>query len=199
MSQERMDARRRQILDAGRRCFVRNGFHATSMQDLQSETGLSMGAVYRYFSGKEAIVAAIAAEALSEVAGAFEEGDGALPPGLEDFVDLVLSGGGPVMNATAESAGLLVQIWGEALRSPSLAARLREVMGGVRALIGALVARHQERGGLPAGVPPEHVADALIAVVDGFMVRRAVYGDADPAAFRDGLRALMAASRSPET
>ncbi|MFE3461042.1 TetR/AcrR family transcriptional regulator [Nocardiopsis aegyptia] len=199
MSQEHMDARRRQILDAGRRCFVRNGFHATSMHDLQAETGLSMGAVYRYFSGKEAIIAAIAAEALSEVAGSFEERDGAVPPDLDEIVDLALSGGGPVMNATGESAGLLVQIWAEALRSPSLAARLREVMNGVRHLIGGLVARHQERGGLPSGVPPEHVADALIAVVDGFMVRRAVYGDADPAAFRAGLRALMAAPRPPET
>ena len=44
-------ARRRQILDAARRRFVRNGFHATSMQDIFAEAGLSAGAVYRYFPG----------------------------------------------------------------------------------------------------------------------------------------------------
>jgi AcrR family transcriptional regulator len=199
MSQEHMDARRRQILDAARRCFARKGFHATSMHDLQTEAGLSTGAVYRYFSGKEGIIAAIASEALAEVTVSFEERGGTEPPDLDDLVDLVMSSLRPPLSPSQESVGLLVQIWGEALRSPSLAARLREVMGGVRALIGGVVARHQDGGRLPPGVPPEHVADALIALVDGFAVRRAVYGDADPAAFRDGLRALMAASPPRES
>ncbi len=194
-----MDARRRQILDAARRCFVRNGFHATSMQDLLAEARLSAGAVYRYFSGKEAIIGAIASEALAEVAEAFAERDGERPPGLDDIVDLVLRGEGPSLAASRESAGLLVQIWAEALRSPSLAARLQEVVDEVRVLISGMVARHQEQGRLSSDVPPERVADALIALVDGFVVRRAVYGDADPEAFRDGLRALMGASHHRRT
>jgi TetR/AcrR family transcriptional regulator, transcriptional repressor of aconitase len=67
VSQEHLDARRRQILDAARRCFVRNGFHATSMQDVLAEANLSAGAVYRYFRGKDEIIAAIAGEALAEM------------------------------------------------------------------------------------------------------------------------------------
>lgn len=191
MSQEHLDARRRQILDAARRCFVRNGFHATSMQDLLAEARLSAGAVYRYFSGKEAIIGAIASEALAEVTEAFTARDGARPPDLDDLVDLVLRGDGPSLAASRESAGLLVQIWAEALRSPSLAARLREVMDEVRALISRMAARHQEQGRLSSDASPESVADSLIAFIDGFVVRRAVYGDADPTAFREGLRALM--------
>jgi AcrR family transcriptional regulator len=81
--QEHLDARRRQILDAARRCFVRDGFHATSMQDVLAEAELSVGAVYRYFKGKDDIIAAIVAEALAEVATTFDPDDpgSAAPPG----------------------------------------------------------------------------------------------------------------------
>jgi TetR/AcrR family transcriptional regulator, transcriptional repressor of aconitase len=189
--QEHLDARRRQILDAARRCFIRNGFHATSMQDVLAEAELSVGAVYRYFKGKDDIIAAIAAEALAEVATTFDAYDPDQLPHLDDIVDLVLKAEKPPLAGSPEAARLLVQIWAEALRSPELAAQLTDVMAATRGVIGRLVTRHQERGLLPADAPAEQVADVLIAFVDGFMVQRAVHGHADPVAFRNGLRALM--------
>jgi AcrR family transcriptional regulator len=194
MPQEHLDARRRQILDAAQRCFIRNGFHATSMQDVLAEAGLSVGAIYRYFKGKDDIIAAIAAEALAEVATTFDsyDSDDDLPP-LDDFVDFVLQVDKPPLAGSPESARLFVQIWSEALRSPALAAQLREVMAGARGVIGGIVAQHQKRGLLPDDVPAEQVARVLISLVDGFMVQRAVYGDADAVGFRNGLHALMSA------
>jgi AcrR family transcriptional regulator len=195
--QQHLDARRRQILDAARRCFIRNGFHATSMQDVLAEAGLSAGAVYRYFKGKDDIIAAIAGEALAEVATRFEAHDGAEePPGLDDIVDLVLQAEKPPLEGSPESARLLVQIWAEALRSPALASQLTGVLAATRGVIGRLVTRHQEHGLLSPGVPADQVADVLIAFVDGFMVQRAVHGHADPVAFRNGLRALMSGPRA---
>ncbi|WP_106247325.1 TetR/AcrR family transcriptional regulator [Allonocardiopsis opalescens] len=189
---EHLDARRRQILDAARRCFVRNGFHATSMQDVLAEAGLSVGAVYRYFSGKDALIAAIVSDALAELAAAFGD-DAGEPPELDDIVDAVLRVDRPPLSGSRESARLLVQVWAEALRSPELAGRLDEVMAAARAVLGGVVVRHQRRGLLPADVPAEHIAGALIALVDGYLLQHAVFGRADPAAFRAGLRALMSA------
>jgi len=57
-----LESRRRQIMEAAVACFARHGFHGTTMQDIVAETGLSAGAIYRYFPAKEGIVAAIAAE-----------------------------------------------------------------------------------------------------------------------------------------
>ncbi|MEU6714977.1 TetR/AcrR family transcriptional regulator [Nonomuraea sp. NPDC046802] len=193
MPKEHLEARRRQILDAARRCFIRNGFHATSMQDVLTEAELSAGAVYRYFKSKDDIIAATAAEALAEVASAFEAEDDARPPDLDNIVDLVLGVERPPLSGSQESAQLLVQVWSEALRSPSLGTKLKEVMTEARGVVGGLVARHQQRGLLPADVPAEHVADVLMALVDGFLVRRAVYGHADSVTFRSGMRALMSA------
>ncbi|WP_327088909.1 TetR/AcrR family transcriptional regulator [Nonomuraea sp. NBC_01738] len=195
MPKEHLEARRRQILDAARRCFLRNGFHASSMQDVLAEAELSAGAVYRYFKSKDDIIAATASEALAGVALAFETDD-ATPPDLDDIIDLVLGAGRPPLSGSRESAQLLVQVWSEALRSTSLREKLQEVAREARDVLGALVTRHQQRGLLPADVPAEHVADVLIALVDGFLVSRAVYGHADPAAFRSGLKALMSASPS---
>ncbi len=61
------DARRDQILSAARRCFLRNGFHATSMQDLFAEAGLSSGAAYRYFASKDDMIVAIAEDNMRDV------------------------------------------------------------------------------------------------------------------------------------
>src|SRR6516165_1575697 len=66
VTEEYRDARRDQILSAARRCFLRDGFHATSMQDLFAEAGLSSGAVYRYFASKDDMIIAIAEENMSD-------------------------------------------------------------------------------------------------------------------------------------
>ena len=104
VSQAHLDARRRQILDGAARCFARNGFHATSMQDVLRESGLSAGAVYRYFASKEEIVAAIAGEAFGLVRAAFADAAAAVPPPTPDVLL------GRVMRAVFDQAGLMQQL-----------------------------------------------------------------------------------------
>ena len=57
-----LEERRAHVLAAAARCFAREGFHRATMQDVVRESGLSPGALYRYFASKEALVAAIAQE-----------------------------------------------------------------------------------------------------------------------------------------
>lgn len=51
--------RRRQILDAAMTLFARAGYHATSMDDVVRESGLSVGAIYSYYPSKEDLFLAI--------------------------------------------------------------------------------------------------------------------------------------------
>ena len=53
-------ARREHILDAAERCFARSGFHRCTMQDICKEASVSPGALYVYFSSKEALIAGMA-------------------------------------------------------------------------------------------------------------------------------------------
>ncbi len=193
VSQDHLDARRQQILDAARRCFVRNGFHTTSMQDVLAEAGLSAGAVYRYFPGKEDIVLAIAGEALAQVRAAFHEQlEADDPPPLDLVVGRVLARLDDLAR-TQQMDRVVVQAWGEAVRSPVLAARCAETIGAVRAELAEVVAAHQARGRIPSDVPADHVARVLMSLVPGFLVQRAILGDVDPAALQGGLAALLAA------
>ncbi len=49
---------RRQILDSALALFREHGFEETTIRDIASRAGLSLGAAYYYFKSKEAIVAA---------------------------------------------------------------------------------------------------------------------------------------------
>ena len=59
VSLEHEQMRRQQILDAALACFSRRGYHATSMEDIVRESGLSVGALYSYFPSKEELFAAL--------------------------------------------------------------------------------------------------------------------------------------------
>ena len=67
LSEQRREERRRHILTSAWGCFSRNGFHATSMDDVIAATGMSSSAVYRYFRSKDELIAAAADEGLALV------------------------------------------------------------------------------------------------------------------------------------
>jgi AcrR family transcriptional regulator len=191
VSQEHLDARRRQILDAARRCFVRNGFHATSMQDVLAEANLSAGAVYRYFRGKDEIIAAIAGEAVAEVVGALDAAFGADdPPPLDEVLGAAFLAIERV-DADQGFARLALQVWGEAVRSPALAEMIRGEVPRLRGRLARVVRVYQDRGLMAADAPAEQVAQVLVGLLPGFVFQHALLGDVDPAAFRAGLRTLL--------
>jgi AcrR family transcriptional regulator len=158
VSEAHLERRRAQILDAALRCFAREGFHRTTMQDIVRESGLSPGAIYGYFAGKDAIVDAIGADrhALEIALIAAARPDGDLRDGLRrlsrEFFALLRDPGERLRRRVA------LQVWAEALRNPRL---MRQVRGGVdrpRAMLADLLRRAQARGApvmhlpLPLGV-----------------------------------------------
>jgi AcrR family transcriptional regulator len=200
VSQAHLDARRRQILDAAALCFARNGFHATSMQDVLKEADLSAGAVYRYFSGKEELIAAIVGEVLGSVRDAFEEAAMQSPPPPPDLLV------GAVLGLTLEARAsltvdgepafprLVVQVWSETVRNPKLAAVLREGYDAVGGAWERVVAGYQDAGMMRADLPAEHVARTMIAAVLGFIAQLSLFGPLPVEALQNGLRALMSMS-----
>jgi AcrR family transcriptional regulator len=189
VSQEHRDARRRQILDAARRCFAVNGFHATSMQDVLREAKLSAGAVYGYFGGKEDIVMAIATESLGTITGAIDELLRDEPPPLHEALARIAA---ELERLDRERgvANIAIQAWSEALRNPVLRERAQDMYGKVRGAMARLVQAYQARGEIDPAADPLDVASVLVSVAPGFFVQRAVMGSVDGETFRRGLAAL---------
>ncbi|MFD3973715.1 TetR/AcrR family transcriptional regulator [Streptomyces cyaneofuscatus] len=195
VSQEHLDARRRQILDGAARCFARNGFHGTSMQDVLKEVGLSAGAVYRYFPGKEDIIAAITEETFATIRGAFEEASRMSPPPTPDVLLSRVLGrvlAGEVHGLERRTfAALAVQLWSETLRDGRLAVQLDEGYATMRAAWTKLVEAYRDAGLLGDDVAADHVARTMIAAAQGFIVQEALFGDVHPEVLENGLRGLM--------
>src|SRR3954468_23869344 len=62
VSQDHLDARRRQILDGSRVCFARYGYEGATVRRLEEATGLSRGAIFHHFRDKESLFLALAGD-----------------------------------------------------------------------------------------------------------------------------------------
>lgn len=73
VSQDHLDARRRQILDGARTCFARHGYEGATVRKLEYATGLSRGAIFHHFRDKESLFLALAEEDATQMAGVVAE------------------------------------------------------------------------------------------------------------------------------
>lgn len=185
------EARRRQIMDAARACFLRDGFHATSMQDILREADLSSGAFYLYFKGKDDVVAAIAGEAVASLASVFTDliAMKQRPP-IEELVHTVLARASAI-DAEMHVFPIAVQAWAESLRSPALAEILQGIYLDALAKVEELLAGYQADGLIGAEVPVRQQAAVILVMVQGFITQRAMFQALDADAFRAGLKSLF--------
>lgn len=68
VSQDHLDARRRQILDGARACFARHGYEGATVRRLEEATGLSRGAIFHHFRDKDSLFLALAREDAARMA-----------------------------------------------------------------------------------------------------------------------------------
>ncbi|BAD56300.1 TetR/AcrR family transcriptional regulator [Nocardia farcinica] len=191
VSEEHLERRRQQILDAAQLCFARKGFHETSMQDVFAESGLSAGAVYRYFKSKNDLVAALAGQTsvqLRSVIAATVRAD-PLPPPAELVHTIALE----VMRRTGPDglARLAPQAWALALVNEDAAVAVRAAMGGIRELWFEYAERMHRAGWLAPGTDLDAVAKTLFAMLPGFVLEHLILGDVDAGTLARGVEALM--------
>lgn len=183
VSDEYRAERRAHILAAARRCFVHDGFHGTSMQDLVDEAGVSSGAVYRYFSSKDAVIEAIAAENLEQVVGVIRQSkaDGLT---AEAAIGAVLEF---VTARHAEDgfAAIALLVWSEALRNPVLADLLRTANATAAQLLSGGPASRRARGPV--------VNDLLLCVLPGYLMQLALGGKAAVDRVPHAMKAVLSA------
>src|SRR5690606_6028432 len=132
VSEEHLERRRQQILDAAQLCFARKGFFDTSMQDVFTESGMSAGAVYRYFKSKNEIVAALASQTVVPVRAVLTAGVRADP--LPTPAELIRTVAEEVIRHSGPEGvvRLAPQAWALAMVNDDVGDFVRTTMRGLR-------------------------------------------------------------------
>ncbi|MFC3966207.1 TetR/AcrR family transcriptional regulator [Nocardia jiangsuensis] len=191
VSEEHLERRRQQIVDAAQRCFARKGFHQSSMQDVFAEAGLSAGAVYRYFKSKDELVAALASNAGTDIRAVLIEAVRRDP--LPTPAEVI----GAVTAWMSENTGpegrlrLAPQAWTLALTDPEAAGYVKLAMTGIRGMWREYAQRMLDEGWLPADTDLDAVAAVLFGLLPGFLLQFLIVGDLDPRALERGVRSLL--------
>jgi AcrR family transcriptional regulator len=171
---------RERIVAAALRVFGERGFHGATIADVVRESGLSVGAIYTYFKGKDDLFLATcdlaSGRGLGELAAR-------LPAGRTVAEKLAIAIG--FYFDTAEGTALdepgnadfLVQAWAQA-DEPATREMLRRRREQLAMAGEFLIQEGIARGELPTWVDAGAVARAYIALLDGMLVVRAEQGPA---------------------
>ena len=173
---------RDRILSAAARVFSQKGYHSSTIADIVRESGLSVGAIYSHFSGKDELIRLtcdeLATRGLDELAHRLAPARTTaerLAIAVALYVETIDDYDGDPGQVS------LVQAWAEADREPGvremLAARRERLAGAGQLLLrqGVLA------GELPAGLDVDAVTRGLLALLDGLLLQRIEAGAGLPA------------------
>ncbi len=171
-----LEARRQQILDAAVECFLREGFHRATMQEIVQQSGLSPGAIYRYFKSKDEIIEAIAnerhtreQELILTARSQVERDDAAAL-----FRELMRQFFGMLEDDDERKRRRLgIQVWAEALRDPRIHLIVLSGIDEPRALLAEIITSLQAHGELSPQLAPDALARVMIALFQGFILQQA--------------------------
>jgi AcrR family transcriptional regulator len=162
--------RRAQILAAAAACFARQGYHATSMDDVVRESGLSVGAIYSYFPSKEELFLALsddrAAQSLDYLNELFSQ-PGTMADKAREAVDYFFD---MLADEQAPLARMHFEFLSEALKSDRFKARQEQRCESVRNFFSTLLAEAQTRGEVRRDVDIQAAAELMMSLNEGILL-----------------------------
>lgn len=187
---DKTELRRLLILDAALTCFIQHGFHQTSMRDIATAAGVSLGNLYNHFSGKEALIIEIAALEATElqplIEGLRTEPDAIAA--LDIFVRRYLAN-----CMQQETVVLTIEVMAEAVRNPSVAQHFADNRQHLAAALAHVLQRAADKGSAPGVWQAEEAAEAVLDIIEGAAFRAVLLpGTTAPATVETVLRAVQA-------
>jgi AcrR family transcriptional regulator len=175
---EELQARRREIIEAARNCFLRSGFHQTTTDEICREANITAGGLYHYFTSKDDLISAViehsAAAAIERLRSIIAEADDTESAFRQVATFLYQTLRDP---DTDNVTRLDIEIWAETLKNEKLADR-NEAMWTMRLKwLEALVEQGLRDGLLDRElIEPRAMASLLMAVFIGLRAGRLLLG-----------------------
>lgn len=171
---------RARIVESALRVFAEKGYHGATINDVVRDSGLSVGAIYTYYRGKDDLFLATcdvsAGQGLGELGTRLAHGRTAgerLAIATGFFLDALAGKPGE-----PDMASALVMQWSRAEAEPAIRASLTRRRDQI-ATVGELLLREAIASGeLPGWIDAPALAAALVSFLDGLLVWRIEQGDA---------------------
>ena len=173
-----LKARQEQIINAAVVCFSRKGFHQTTMKEICEEAGLSPGAVYNYFPGKEDIVARCAELSLQRNMEMFASASGEdIVETFKKVIQMIFSLA--KQDNIIQALKFDLELWAESTRNPKVCEALHKNEEGNLKVLTEMVLAGQEQGIFNKNVDALSFARVLFSMFVGFEVQMASNPDLD--------------------
>jgi len=170
VSQDHLDARRRQILDGARICFARHGYEGATVRRLEEATNLSRGAIFHHFRDKESLFLALAEDDAARMADVVAE------QGLVQVMRDLLAGGSA---HPADWLGTRLEVSRRLRTDPDFRARWAERSQQLTVATRQRLLRQREAGNLRDDVGVEVLTAFLELVLEGVVSHLAMGLPAD--------------------
>jgi AcrR family transcriptional regulator len=191
VSPAHLEAQRRHILRAAAACFAVKGVQHTTVQDICAESGLSPGAIYRYFQGKDEILQAVFADdraAQAERNRSLAEAPDPLAAvrymarAMFSFVD---------DPSLAPNHRMSLQVHAEAMGDPALAQQYTVLHRETAAEVAAILRQGQAEGRVDPSADPDYTAWVLVTLYQGFRVHKLLDPAIDTARYAEAAGRLI--------
>ena len=167
VSEQHLEDRRQQILDAAVTSFSRKGFHQATIEDIRLEAGLSRGAVYHYFKSKEDIIDGLRQRSADETDSIFADVAEIEDP-MDNLIGLVDSTLDRIISpASLDANRLALFLWAESLVNRRIMEGQLSSVGSYRHTVEASVRGARARGYINSDLEPSAIALVITAALFG--------------------------------
>jgi AcrR family transcriptional regulator len=163
VTQEHLDARRTQILEGAARAFAQYGYEGATVARLEEATGLSRGAIFHYFGGKQDLFFEVAADVNRRFVGVIQTG------GLGEALR-------EIAKTNPQLLAVLFETQARLLRDEEFMRRMEEASDELRPALETWFSEQRESGALRTDMNWTDLARFATMVTNGLGLR-IVMGD----------------------
>jgi AcrR family transcriptional regulator len=175
---ETQERTRERVVAAAAKVFARRGYHRATVDEIASEAGFTIGALYSNFSGKEDLFLAIAdrqvKERVAEVTAMGDAAEGDEPS--ENAAEQLRA----FLERDPEWPLLFYEFWSLSVRNPELKDEVAKRRDAIRDALAETLERVAKRHGFKLRFPAPVLATAIAASLNGLAFERAADPDALP-------------------
>jgi AcrR family transcriptional regulator len=182
---------RQRLLQAAGEVFARRGYDRASLDEVATAAGLTKGAVYSSFAGKDDLFYALMRERIDErlalATGAVER-----QATVSDMTRDAGSGLAQLMSSQRDWHLLFIEFWARAVRDPVLHDEFVHERRSVRGLIARFLEAQAEQAEVDLPAPADQLAVVVLALSNGIAIEHLADPDTvDPSTFGVALGLLL--------